>query len=194
MFVIDRNRSGSDDIPQEIFDLAGSTGNVYQVNIGLVPSCTCPDYKKGNQCKHIVYVNTSLELSYVRPSLTCHLNPDSLQGAQSTLPSTISTSIPVICKREIPPHYPNPNFPLSNRVFPYIAGTPRNLFWRPSSSAIPTISIQRPQLTQATQQSQRNFGRLSHLFQRIRARKRRDRLVQSCMREQYPPHLLWAVG
>ena len=27
-----------------------------QVTIGQIPSCTCPDHKKGNECKHKVYV------------------------------------------------------------------------------------------------------------------------------------------
>lgn len=42
--------------PQETIDLAGTTGNVYQVTITHVPSCTCPNFQKGNpQCKHILY-------------------------------------------------------------------------------------------------------------------------------------------
>ncbi|KAL2686424.1 SWIM zinc finger protein [Phyllosticta citricarpa] len=56
MFVIDRSRAGSEDCPEENVDIAGSTGNVYTVNISKVPSCTCPYNKKGHQCKHIAYV------------------------------------------------------------------------------------------------------------------------------------------
>ena len=56
MFVIDRSRGGTDECPEETIDMAGTTGNVYSVNIGLIPNCTCPDNQKGNQCKHIVYV------------------------------------------------------------------------------------------------------------------------------------------
>lgn len=58
MFMIDRNRSLAEDgtHEEEVFSMAGSTGNIYQVTISKVPSCTCPDAKKGNQCKHIVYV------------------------------------------------------------------------------------------------------------------------------------------
>lgn len=61
MFLIDRNRSLCDDgtHDQEVFDIAGSTGNVYQVTITKVPVCTCPDALKGNQCKHIVYVSST---------------------------------------------------------------------------------------------------------------------------------------
>ncbi len=58
MFLIDRERGKSEDgtCEEEKFDIAGSTGNVYQVTIGRVPKCTCPDAGKGNQCKHIIYV------------------------------------------------------------------------------------------------------------------------------------------
>ena len=57
MYVIDRTRSTSPEgIPSESVQLAGSTGNVYDIDISSVPSCTCPDNRKGNQCKHIVYV------------------------------------------------------------------------------------------------------------------------------------------
>jgi uncharacterized Zn-finger protein len=54
--VISRERCGTDGMPEEKVIIAGSTGNVYTVNVGLVPSCDCPHAKKGNQCKHIVYV------------------------------------------------------------------------------------------------------------------------------------------
>ncbi|KAL1797512.1 hypothetical protein ACET3X_004118 [Alternaria dauci] len=54
--VLSRERCGSDDVPEEKVIVAGSTGNVYTVSIGLVPSCNCPYAKKGNQCKHIIYV------------------------------------------------------------------------------------------------------------------------------------------
>ncbi len=58
MFVIDRTRGGTDDVPEETIDMAGTTGNIYSITIGQVPSCTCPDNQKGNQCKHIVYVSS----------------------------------------------------------------------------------------------------------------------------------------
>jgi hypothetical protein len=54
--VISRERVGTDDAPEEMVLMAGSTGNVYTQHIGHVPSCDCPHAKKGNQCKHIVYV------------------------------------------------------------------------------------------------------------------------------------------
>lgn len=54
--VLSRERCGTDDVPEEKVIVAGSTGNVYTVSICLVPSCDCPHAKKGNQCKHIIYV------------------------------------------------------------------------------------------------------------------------------------------
>ncbi|KAI5357449.1 Putative E3 ubiquitin-protein ligase Zswim2 [Septoria linicola] len=65
MFVIDRQRSlppadidpkSPDNHPTEEVSLAGTTGNIYQITISRVPSCNCPHARKGNQCKHIVYV------------------------------------------------------------------------------------------------------------------------------------------
>ena len=56
MFVIERTRQGTDEVPEEVIEMAGTTGNVYHVTINKMPSCTCPDNMKGNQCKHIVYV------------------------------------------------------------------------------------------------------------------------------------------
>lgn len=38
------------------FVVLGSTGNVYDVDIGPIPNCTCPDHQKGNLCKHILFV------------------------------------------------------------------------------------------------------------------------------------------
>lgn len=54
--VLSRERCGSDDAPEERVLVAGSTGNVYTITVGLVPRCDCPHASKGHQCKHIVYV------------------------------------------------------------------------------------------------------------------------------------------
>jgi uncharacterized Zn-finger protein len=54
--VLSRVRCGTDKLPGEKVVIAGSTGNVYTVNVGLVPSCDCPHAQKGNQCKHIIYI------------------------------------------------------------------------------------------------------------------------------------------
>lgn len=55
MIVIGRTRSGTEAQPAEEIDIVGSTGNIYRVTIGPLPSCTCPDHRKGNECKHKVY-------------------------------------------------------------------------------------------------------------------------------------------
>lgn len=54
--VLSRERCGTDEFPREQVVIAGSTGNVYTVRVGLIPSCDCPHAQKGNQCKHIVYI------------------------------------------------------------------------------------------------------------------------------------------
>ncbi|KAE8371561.1 RING finger domain protein [Aspergillus bertholletiae] len=56
MFVLGHTVTGADDVPEMRFDIAGTTGNIYQTVIGKEPTCTCPDARKGNQCKHICYV------------------------------------------------------------------------------------------------------------------------------------------
>lgn len=54
--VLNRERCGTDEVPEEKVTISGSTGNVYIVDVGLVPKCDCPHARKGNQCKHIIYV------------------------------------------------------------------------------------------------------------------------------------------
>lgn len=57
MFALDRQRSHDNpEHPFETISLAGTTGNVYTIRIDKVPTCNCPHAKKGNQCKHVVYV------------------------------------------------------------------------------------------------------------------------------------------
>lgn len=58
MIVLDRERLGTHEKPEEVVHIAGSTGNVYVVTIAKVPACSCPHALKGNQCKHIVYVRS----------------------------------------------------------------------------------------------------------------------------------------
>ena len=54
--VLSRERHGSEEVPEEEVVIVGSTGNVYTVNIGVIPGCDCPHANKGNQCKHVIYV------------------------------------------------------------------------------------------------------------------------------------------
>ncbi|RIA88093.1 hypothetical protein C1645_806984 [Glomus cerebriforme] len=53
IYMVSRTRVN--ELRQE-FAILGSTGNVYTVTITHLPDCTCPDFKKGNLCKHIIFV------------------------------------------------------------------------------------------------------------------------------------------
>jgi len=77
--------------------MAGTTGNIYSITINQVPSCTCPDNQKGNQCKHIVYVSS---LSYSHPTRKC-ISTNTPPPPRS---STTSSK---------PPHTSNTNSPSS---------------------------------------------------------------------------------
>ncbi|KAG6030788.1 hypothetical protein E4U41_007762 [Claviceps citrina] len=55
-YVLQRTRRGTEDCPGEVCEVAGSTGNVYTVEIGQALRCTCPHALKDNHCKHIIYV------------------------------------------------------------------------------------------------------------------------------------------
>lgn len=78
MIVVGRRRSGAGpDICEEI-DIVGSTGNIYKVTIGRLPECTCPDHRKGNECKHKVYAmhtvlkapeHLEYQLAFLKPEL-----------------------------------------------------------------------------------------------------------------------------
>ncbi|TVY50004.1 E3 ubiquitin-protein ligase [Lachnellula occidentalis] len=81
MFLIERIRTTSGDgtHEEEVFDIAGTTGNIYQVTVSKAPSCSCPDGMKNNQCKHIIYVlvnvlKTREDLAYQLAFLTTELN------------------------------------------------------------------------------------------------------------------------
>ncbi|KAI5789026.1 hypothetical protein EDC01DRAFT_617043 [Geopyxis carbonaria] len=55
MYVLDRQRDPAKPL-EETFEMAGSTGNVYEVTICEVPRCNCPDGIKNGTCKHILYI------------------------------------------------------------------------------------------------------------------------------------------
>ncbi|UNI23238.1 hypothetical protein JDV02_009071 [Purpureocillium takamizusanense] len=55
-YVLKRTPDGTADCPTETFEMTGSTGNVYTVHIGRQPQCNCPHARKGNQCKHVLYI------------------------------------------------------------------------------------------------------------------------------------------
>ena len=78
MIVIGRTRSGEGQDLHEDIDIVGTTGNIYTVSIGRLPSCTCPDHGKGNECKHKVYalgtvLRAPYELQYQRAFLTAEV-------------------------------------------------------------------------------------------------------------------------
>lgn len=62
MFLIQRSELAQGwrelkDPPSCDFTVAGSTGNIYNVKIDYVPTCTCPDFlRKQDLCKHIFFV------------------------------------------------------------------------------------------------------------------------------------------
>ncbi|KAJ7183772.1 hypothetical protein C8R46DRAFT_984978 [Mycena filopes] len=53
-FMVDRKRFEGE--LKEEFQVLGSTGNIYTVTIQQKPSCDCPDARKGNHCKHILFI------------------------------------------------------------------------------------------------------------------------------------------
>ncbi|KAH9070539.1 hypothetical protein Ae201684P_002896 [Aphanomyces euteiches] len=64
----------------QTFAVLGSTGNIYTVSIEHVPTCTCPDFLRGNLCKHILFVylkclrvNASSPLVFQKALLTSEL-------------------------------------------------------------------------------------------------------------------------
>ena len=96
MFVIDRTPGGTSECPEETIAVAGTTGNIYDVHISRVPSCTCPDHLKGNQCKHIVYVLHNIlkapeDLQYQLGFLSSELQ-NIFESAPSPIASASSSS------------------------------------------------------------------------------------------------------
>ncbi|RMZ79141.1 hypothetical protein DV738_g3518, partial [Chaetothyriales sp. CBS 135597] len=78
MIVIKRTRGGTARCPTESIDIVGTTGNIYTVTIDKVPSCSCPDSLKGNECKHKVYALSTVlrapyEYQYQRALLSTEL-------------------------------------------------------------------------------------------------------------------------
>ncbi|KAF7950512.1 hypothetical protein EAE96_007795 [Botrytis aclada] len=71
MFMLNRKKvSEANGRDHEDFDIAGSTGNIYQTKIGRVPSCTCMDARiRGQKCKHINY---ALIIIYKAPMHLCY--------------------------------------------------------------------------------------------------------------------------
>ncbi|KAJ9297936.1 hypothetical protein DTO271G3_4157 [Paecilomyces variotii] len=89
MFVVGQTRTGTDTVPEGKFDMVGTTGNIYRVTIGKVPSCSCPDAsKRSDLCKHIIYVLVNVlkapeHLQYQLAFLSSELR-EIFQGAPSS--------------------------------------------------------------------------------------------------------------
>lgn len=102
MFIVRQTATQADEAPVMQFAVVGSTGNLYETTIGKVPSCSCPDSKKGNQCKHIIY------------GACCHLRAGQVflssrvllaDGPSSSVPSpqgagtfAVSAGVSVLCE------------------------------------------------------------------------------------------------
>eukprot|EP01138_Halocafeteria_seosinensis_P015393 gb/GECG01015710.1/.p1 GENE.gb/GECG01015710.1/~~gb/GECG01015710.1/.p1 ORF type:complete len:306 (+),score=38.70 gb/GECG01015710.1/:1-918(+) len=58
MFLLDEKmlHSTEDGHPYGHFVVLGSRGNAYDVTIDRLVSCQCPDFLKGNLCKHVIFV------------------------------------------------------------------------------------------------------------------------------------------
>ncbi|CAF3762064.1 unnamed protein product [Adineta steineri] len=80
LYLLAITKSSNESIYRE-FKVLGQTANVYTVTITHIPSCTCPDYAKGNLCKHIIFilhrvlkVDRNSPLIYQQALLTTELN------------------------------------------------------------------------------------------------------------------------
>lgn len=109
MIVIGRTRSGQGEDLHEDIDIIGTTGNIYTVTIGRLPSCTCPDSQKGNscildndayanrlqgnECKHKVYALATVlkaapDMQYQRAFLTDEL--ETIFSEAPPIPNAVS--------------------------------------------------------------------------------------------------------
>lgn len=95
MFVIGRKRKGTEEVPEEEVYIVGTTGNIYRVTIAKEPTCTCPDARKGNQCKHVVYVCSTSHWQRVR-QLTDTIELGVGKCSQSTRAFAVPTRVPLI--------------------------------------------------------------------------------------------------
>ena len=58
MYLVSRKHPSPEDTAdyRREFVVLGSIGNLYTVTISRQPDCTCPDFHKGNLCKHILFI------------------------------------------------------------------------------------------------------------------------------------------
>ncbi|RAH74619.1 uncharacterized protein BO66DRAFT_388091 [Aspergillus aculeatinus CBS 121060] len=93
MFIVGHTVNLVDGFLNMSFDIVGTTGNIYKTTIGKVPTCDCPDARKGNQCKHICYVlinalkapaDLQYQLAFLSSELRAIYNGSPLSKEQST--------------------------------------------------------------------------------------------------------------
>ncbi|RAL16508.1 RING finger protein [Aspergillus homomorphus CBS 101889] len=93
MFVVGHSVTLVDGVLVMSFDIVGTTGNLYKTTIGKVPTCDCPDARRGNQCKHICYVlinvlkapkDLQYQLAFLSSELRGIYNGSSLSKEHST--------------------------------------------------------------------------------------------------------------
>lgn len=75
MFIVGQQVCETDDLLEFYFHVVGSTGNIYTVKIGKLPSCNCPDakFRGRGECKHIIYGTSSRLIS--TPNLSLNITP-----------------------------------------------------------------------------------------------------------------------
>lgn len=88
-YVISRTRRGTQECPEEVVELTGSTGNIYTVCITRQPTCDCPHAKAGNQCKHIVYVMARVLRAKTEYTYQLALLSTELQEIFASAPPTV---------------------------------------------------------------------------------------------------------
>lgn len=66
--------------------MTGSTGNIYTVRICQRPTCTCPHYQQGNQCKHWLWVMSRVLRADFKHVYQLALLSDELRAIFATAP------------------------------------------------------------------------------------------------------------
>eukprot|EP00742_Colponemidia_sp_Colp-10_P013003 GILJ01014656.1.p1 GENE.GILJ01014656.1~~GILJ01014656.1.p1 ORF type:complete len:320 (+),score=26.53 GILJ01014656.1:626-1585(+) len=95
LYLIEK-KPHSDDALERDYVVLGNTGFVYTIHIGTLPSCTCPDFAKGNLCKHILFVLLRVlkvprnsPLVYQRAFLSSELKEIYSYGSKGRLDRTV---------------------------------------------------------------------------------------------------------
>jgi hypothetical protein len=57
LYLVNQEEEVDDnDVLARNYAVLGSTNNVYDIHIGKIPTCSCPDFNNGHLCKHILFV------------------------------------------------------------------------------------------------------------------------------------------